>query len=102
MPSTVAHTAPVSLTVEPLSISLKGGSPPECPRCREALRLHQPDVKLPNRLLATCETCQAWYLTDRRASLQVLLPDVAALKTVGDTSAPDPSAASAGQPRSGR
>ena len=35
-----------------------------CPRCESSLTLHQPDAELPNRLLATCEECKSWYLTD--------------------------------------
>ena len=35
-----------------------------CPRCEFSLTLHQPDPELPERLLATCDECKAWFLTD--------------------------------------
>jgi hypothetical protein len=35
-----------------------------CPRCENGLTLHQPDPQLADRLLATCEDCKSWYLTD--------------------------------------
>ena len=37
-----------------------------CPECECPLTLHQPDSDLPNRLLATCDDCKAWFLTDGR------------------------------------
>lgn len=37
---------------------------PCCPRCDSNLSLHQPDEDLPDRLLATCDFCKAWYWTD--------------------------------------
>lgn len=36
---------------------------PECPRCGGNLALHQPHCDLPDRLLAACDDCLAWYLT---------------------------------------
>jgi len=35
-----------------------------CPNCEYALTLHQPDPELPDRLLATCDDCKSWYLTN--------------------------------------
>ena len=35
-----------------------------CPQCEAQLTLHQPDPELPHRLLATCDECKSWYLTD--------------------------------------
>ena len=35
-----------------------------CPKCEYSLTLHQPDPELPNRLLAICDECKAWFLTD--------------------------------------
>ncbi len=35
-----------------------------CPRCGCPLTLHQPDPDLADRLLATCDECKSWYLTD--------------------------------------
>jgi hypothetical protein len=37
---------------------------PCCDRCEAPLTLHQPDPQLPDRLLAVCEECKAWYLSD--------------------------------------
>jgi hypothetical protein len=37
-----------------------------CPNCEDRLVLHQPDPDLPNRLLATCNDCKAWYLADEK------------------------------------
>src|SRR5690349_13359211 len=48
----------------------------ECPGCQNHLMIHQPEVKRPDRLLATCATCGAWSLIDAAAGLIVLLPDV--------------------------
>lgn len=39
-----------------------------CPGCGAGAVLHQPDIDLPDRLLATCEACGTW-------SLVVILPD---------------------------
>jgi hypothetical protein len=38
--------------------------PFSCPRCACVMTLHQPDPELANCLLAICEYCKAWYLTD--------------------------------------
>ena len=35
-----------------------------CPRCGCSLTLHQPDPELADRLLATCDDCKSWYLTN--------------------------------------
>ena len=35
-----------------------------CPTCEFSLTLHQPDPDLPDRLLATCDDCKSWFLTD--------------------------------------
>jgi hypothetical protein len=39
-----------------------------CPRCENPLTFHQPDEELADRLLATCEGCKSWFLTDALAS----------------------------------
>ena len=46
-----------------------------CTGCRGDLAIHQPDVRLPDRLLGTCDSCSAWYLIDAAAVLMVRLPD---------------------------
>jgi hypothetical protein len=38
--------------------------PSHCPICRNPLAIHQPDPKLPNRLLGTCSHCLTWLLID--------------------------------------
>ena len=35
----------------------------DCPRCGHELVAHQPDAGCPDRLLATCKGCHAWFLT---------------------------------------
>lgn len=42
---------------------------PCCPRCGDSLVLHQPDPQLPHRLLAVCEACKTWYVSDPRGLL---------------------------------
>ena len=44
-------------------------SAPSCPNCGSALSIHQPDEELPNRLLATCNCCKSWFLTDGSGAL---------------------------------
>jgi hypothetical protein len=39
-----------------------------CPACESSLTLHQPDPELPDRLLAVCEECRAWYLATSEGS----------------------------------
>ena len=38
--------------------------PFSCPRCACLMTLHQPDPELSERLLAVCEYCKSWYLTN--------------------------------------
>ncbi len=35
-----------------------------CRQCGTSLTLHQPDPVVADRLLATCEECKSWYLTN--------------------------------------
>jgi hypothetical protein len=35
----------------------------ECPECGSSLTFHQPTQGRPDRLLATCEDCENWFLT---------------------------------------
>jgi hypothetical protein len=46
-----------------------------CPQCQNPLTLHQPDEELADRLLATCEDCKSWYLTDGHASVLTPIPE---------------------------
>lgn len=45
-----------------------------CPECDSDLVLHQPDGNRPERLLATCDECKAWFLiaSDDRHLFKVL------------------------------
>jgi hypothetical protein len=54
-------------------------SPPEeavpfetqpCPNCRFLLTFHQPDPQSPERLLATCAACQAWFVAGEGGALR--------------------------------
>jgi hypothetical protein len=40
------------------------GFPFTCPRCACLMTLHQPDPELTDCLLAICEYCKSWYLTN--------------------------------------
>lgn len=70
-PTTAFACIPVPL--DPLHVL--GVARPACPACHAEMAVHQPDPGLPDRLLATCEGCKAWWLIDRRAGLMLLLPD---------------------------
>lgn len=75
MPS-MSH-ASVTLPIRPLEERSR------CPLCGAGADLHQPDVRLPDRLLATCEACGTWsllLLPHRGRKLAILLPDGAALR----------------------
>lgn len=45
-----------------------------CPECGADLVVHQPDLELPDRLLAVCEECKAWFLTSPELDSLILLP----------------------------
>jgi uncharacterized protein YbaR (Trm112 family) len=47
-----------------------------CPRCENELTLHQPDEELADRLLATCEDCKSWFLTDAGGSVLIPIPEL--------------------------
>jgi hypothetical protein len=53
-----------------------------CPECGEYLSLHQPDVLLSDRKIATCEGCQSWYLLDCKSRRMLRLPDEATLRSL--------------------
>lgn len=46
-----------------------------CPSCARTLSLHQPDERLPDRLLGTCRSCLAWFLVDGDGAITFHLPD---------------------------
>jgi hypothetical protein len=60
---------------DPLSIADRKDVelPFSCPRCACVMTLHQPDPELTNCLLAICEYCKAWYLTDPRETKMSLV-----------------------------
>jgi hypothetical protein len=35
-----------------------------CPRCTSPIPLHQPDCRIPERMLATCHRCRRWFLVE--------------------------------------
>ncbi len=45
-----------------------------CPQCEFPLTLHQPDPEFPERLLATCDECKAWFLTNSDGVKLVAIP----------------------------
>lgn len=54
-----------------------------CPECRGRLVVHQPDERLPHRLLGTCRSCLAWFLMDAAGGLVFRLPDGVAPREAG-------------------
>ena len=44
-----------------------------CPHCESNLTIHQPDQDVWNRLLATCDDCKSWFLTDSERSAFVAI-----------------------------
>lgn len=46
-----------------------------CPECGGRMVVHQPDERLPHRLLGTCRCCLAWFLMDDAGGLVFRLPD---------------------------
>lgn len=57
-----------------------------CPDCQGRLVVHQPDERLPERLLGTCRCCFNWFLIDAGGRLMLRLPDEEALRGVGAAS----------------
>jgi hypothetical protein len=63
-PARARHAVPMKATLELTARMIVLGAEdtaPCCPRCKHVLDLHQPDENLPNRLLATCDSCLRWY-----------------------------------------
>ena len=54
-----------------------------CPVCRGQLMVHQPDERLPERLLGTCRSCFAWFLIDSGGGTMLRLPDTDTLQGTG-------------------
>jgi hypothetical protein len=47
-----------------------------CPDCECSLTLHQPDSDLPDRLLATCDECKAWFLATSDGDILIPVPQL--------------------------
>jgi hypothetical protein len=47
---------------------------PACLQCGASLVMHQPDPQLPHRLLAVCEVCKEWYVSDPYGLLMTPIP----------------------------
>ena len=45
-----------------------------CEHCGSLLTLHQPDPELPDRLLATCDECKSWYLSNSTGTALIPIP----------------------------
>jgi hypothetical protein len=46
-----------------------------CPGCQDYLVVHQPDERLPDRLLGICHSCSAWFVIAAAAAVMVCLPN---------------------------
>jgi hypothetical protein len=53
-----------------------------CSGCHDRIMIHQPDERLPDRLLGACDSCRAWFLIDAVAAVMIRLPDRDALGVV--------------------
>jgi uncharacterized protein YbaR (Trm112 family) len=51
-----------------------------CPDCRDLLTIHQPDERLPDRLIGICDGCPSWFLIELNAATMLRLPDEGALR----------------------
>ena len=72
----------VKMTVSLLSHSVVADGTYCCLKCGGELELHQPDIELPDRLLATCgercQECGSWHLMDYRDGPQRVVAGVIA------------------------
>jgi hypothetical protein len=60
----------VEVTTYPLTEHVRK----DCPACGEPLDINQPDQTRPERLLAVCCECSAWYVVDTLAGVMMLIP----------------------------
>lgn len=56
------------------SIDAESQSEIQCPDCAGHLAIHQPDERLPDRLLGTCRNCLVWFLIEGEEGLMLRLP----------------------------
>lgn len=87
-PSRPGFPKPTKVAVE-LNVTVIGIGATEtetnCPNCDHPLNLHQPDERLPARLLATCDSCCRWYHLlelegNQEGSLLIECPELAHLE----------------------
>lgn len=45
-----------------------------CPDCDGRLVIHQPDERLPERLLGTCRSCTGWFVIDAIGGMALRMP----------------------------
>jgi hypothetical protein len=73
----------IILSLDPIRLHRDDSDDPweiACAACQDQLWVHQPDERLPRRLLGTCPSCLAWYLIDAEKAVMVRLPDEDALR----------------------
>lgn len=74
----------VTLRLQAVPNHPDGLTPTACLRCGGSLEIHQPDASMPERMLATCESCKAWHLIECEPEIDpmvvVLLPGGEALR----------------------
>lgn len=51
-----------------------------CPHCGGSLTILQPDERLPDRLMGTCDTCPSWFLIEMASATMVRLPKEGSLR----------------------
>ena len=52
----------------------------DCPDCQGPMIFHQPDERLPDRLIGICDSCTVWFLVESSAGLMVRLPGEESLR----------------------
>jgi hypothetical protein len=67
-------TARVLLKLTSLERGREDYSSTRCPACDDGLVFHQPDPRLPYRMLASCGNCSGWFLLDLKTALIIQLP----------------------------
>ena len=61
----------------------------QCPECHGRLVVHQPDERLPERLLGVCRSCFTWFLIDAATRTMLRLPGQDAPGNAGRVSTAD-------------
>ena len=68
------HDPVIRKTVEVTTYPLTEHLVKTCPACGDPLDIDQPDQAKPDRLLAVCCQCSAWYVVDAMAGVMTLIP----------------------------